>query len=318
MDVRFGIVGLGGISTRFARVLKTMRGVKLISVASREQSSSETFSRKFGAEHAFHDYLDVIEDKAVDIVYVGLTNNFHFDITRTCLERHKAVLCEEPLVTNYHDAVELVKLARQNQTLLMEALWTRCMPAYRKAQEWVPAGRIGEVKLIISNFCYHTRYDPNSRLFDSGLGGGSLFDVGVYPLNLATGIMGEYPEKVNGCAKITPSGVDESAAISLRFPGGALASLNCGFNAFAREEARIYGTRGWIELNNCYGPKRCKLHEEYRRTERFKDPVKDSFEHEIRHCAELYLQGRLESDLIPWEDTLATAKIFDTLRMQWG
>jgi predicted dehydrogenase len=319
MEVRFGIVGLGAISTRFAGVLKTVEGVKLTSVASREQTRSEVFAHKFGAKRAYHNYLDVISDDEVDIVYIGLTHNFHYEITKACLERHKAVLCEKPLATTYHDASELVALARKNRDFLMEGLWTRCMPAFRKAREWVRTGRIGEVRLITSNFCFKARYDPESRLFNPRLAGGSLFDVGIYPINLAIGILGEYPESINGQARIAPSGVDESAAIAMRFASGTLASLNCGFNVDAAPEAVIYGTLGRIKLNNCYGPTRCELYDERgHRLERFKDPVRDGFEHEIRHCAELYRQGKLESDLIPWNDTLATAGIFDTLRKQWG
>ena len=119
MNVRFGIIGLGGISHRFAKVLKTAKDVELTAVASREQSRSEEFARQFGAKKAFDSYLKVIEDPEVDIIYDGLTHNFHYEMTKLCLEHHKAVLCEKPFVTTRRDAEELVQLARANQTLLM-------------------------------------------------------------------------------------------------------------------------------------------------------------------------------------------------------
>lgn len=319
MNVKFGIVGLGEISSRFAGVLATMEGVELASVASRDQSRSDAFAKKFGAKKAYHNYLDVITDNQVDIIYVGLTHNFHYEISKLCLEHHKAVLCEKPLVITQQDAEELVALAAKNKTLLMEAMWTRCMPAFMKAKEWVNAGRIGKVKLITANFCCQEEYDPENRLFNTKLAGGSLYDLGIYPINFAAGILAEYPGEVNGLAKISPSGVDELAVITLSFPGGALASLTCGLTVEAQDEAVIYGTAGHIVLENCFGPQKCDLHnEEGRLIEQFFEPVADGFVYEIRHCADLFQQGKVESDLIPWQDTIACTGIFDLLRKQWG
>jgi predicted dehydrogenase len=319
MNVRFGIVGLGSISNRFATVLNEVDGVELTAVASRDQARTDAFAQKFGAKKARQSYLDVITDDNVDIIYVGLTHNFHYGIIKLCLEHHKAVLCEKPLVTTQKDARELVALAGTNQILLMEALWTRCMPAYQKAREWVRQGRIGQVKLITANFCYKKDYDPNNRQFNPKLAGGSLFDVGVYPIDFATGILAEYPENVTGLAKISPSGVDESSVLSLSFAGGALASLTCGFNVRATGDAIVYGTQGRLVLDNCFGPQKCTLYDGSNSlVERFEEPVPDGFIYQIRHCADLFRHGRLESDLIPWQDTIACAEIFDTLRTQWG
>jgi predicted dehydrogenase len=319
MNVRFGIIGLGGISHRFAKVLKTAKGVELTAVASREQSRSEEFARQFGAKKAFDSYLKVIEDPEVDIIYDGLTHNFHYEMTKLCLERHKAVLCEKPFVTNRRDAEELVQLARTNQTLLMEAMWTRCIPAYQKAREWVRAGRIGEVKLITAHFNYHTDYRPESRLFDPKLAGGSLFDVGVYPIEFTTGILGEAPVSVHGEAQLAPNGVDAAAAIAMRFASGALASLSCGFNVETPRTAVIYGTAGSIVVDECVGPRQCELFDLHgRRRERFFKPAADGFIYQIQHVAELFRSGKTESDLIPLQDTVDCAVIFDELRGQWG
>ena len=102
------MVGLGLIANRFAAVLSSLAGVELTAVAARDQSRAESFARRFGASQAFHNYLDVIANPGVDIVYVGLTHNFHYDIVKTCLQHRKAVLCEKPLVTTYRHAAELI------------------------------------------------------------------------------------------------------------------------------------------------------------------------------------------------------------------
>jgi predicted dehydrogenase len=319
MTVKFGLIGLGKISTRFAKVLNTVKDVELTAVASRDFERTKQFAKDFGAKKALAGYQDVIDDKDVDVIYIGLTHNFHYEIARKCLESHKAVLCEKPMVTNHKEAEKLVSLAKKNQTFLMEAMWTRCMPAFQKAREWVRSGKIGQVKLITANFCYHTEFDPNHRLYSKALAGGSLYDVGIYPIDFSIGIMGEHPQSVCGSALIAPNGVDESAAFSMKFASGALASLTCGFTVRAMEEAIIYGTSGRIIMENCYGPQACSRYDEnLNLLEKFNEPVPDGFVYEIRHCADLVQHGKLESNLIPWQDTIFSAEIFDTLNRQWG
>jgi predicted dehydrogenase len=319
MNVRYGIIGLGIISNRFAQVLKTAKGVELSAVASREQDRSDAFARQYGAKKAYASYLDVINDPDVDIIYDGLTHNFHYEMTKLCLENHKAVLCEKPFVTNKKDAEELAALAREKQTFLMEAMWTRCMPGYQQIKSWIKEGRIGEVKLIKAEFNYRAKYEPENRLFNPKLAGGSLFDVGVYPVEFATGLMGEAPVAVNGEAVISESGVDAAAAISMRFAGGALASLSCGFLTNTVNDAVIYGSEGRIEVDCCYRPVRCNLLDSRgHRKDHFYKPVKDGFIYQIEQAAELFRSGKLESDLIPLQDTIDCAGIFDELRDQWG
>lgn len=318
-EVRFGIIGLGGISSRFAGALKTVRGVKLTHVAAHDLQRAESFARKFGAQQFSDHYNDVISDEKVDVVYIGLTHNFHYEFTKACLVNHKAVICEKPLTTNYRDARELVSLAEKNKTLMMEALWTRCMPAYRTAKKWVENGKIGKVKLVTANFNYHFPFDPEHRLYNTKLAGGALFDVGIYLIDFALGILDEFPKSITGETQLAPNGVDEADTISMKFESGALASLNCGFNAQASDEAWIYGARSRIRLNNCYGPRKSELFDEKgRRISVFRDLVRDGFEHEIRHCADLFRKGEVESPLIPWKDSLESARIFDLLRKQWG
>ena len=319
MTVRFGIVGLGLIANRFAAVLSSLAGVELTAVAARDQSRAESFARRFGASGAFQDYLDVIANPGVDIVYVGLTHNFHYDIVKACLQHRKAVLCEKPLVTTYRHAAELIDLAKQNQTLLMEALWTRCLPAFQQAHTWVQAGRIGPIKLITADFHHAVPFNPDSRLFNPRLAGGSLFDLGIYPISFATGILNEHPTKITGLAQLAPSGVDESASLALHFPSGALASLTCGFSVNAAGPARIYGAAGQIVVENCFGPQRCELYDAHGSLiESFAEPTPDGFIYQIRHCVGLFQQGQIESNLIPWKDSLASAAIFDALCSQWG
>lgn len=319
MNLRFGILGAGGISTRFATVLNTVEGVELEAVAARDLERARAFARTFHAEKALDDYRDLIRDETVDAVYIGLLNDRHYEMVRFALEQHKAVLCEKPMVTTRREAEELAQLAQEQHTLLMEAMWTRCQPAYQAARHWVQAGAIGELMYITANFCHTLPYDPQNRFYDPQLGGGSLFDLGVYGIEFCTGMVGENPQSVSGLATITATGVDAAAAFALGFAGGCLANLACSFTFDASERVVLYGSAGRIELDQGFGP-RCiqRFDAAGRLVESFCGPEGDGFVHQIRHFAGLYQQGKTESDLIPLRDTIACAGVFDQLRKQWG
>lgn len=318
-EVRFGILGPGTISSRFAKALGTVEGVGLTAAASASSpEKAEAFARKFGARRAYGNYLRLAEDLEVDAVYVGVTHNFHYDAVRLCLEHGKAVLCEKPMSVNAEEARKLKKLAEEKNVLLMEAMWTRCLPAFRKAKEWAGSGKIGEVKYVTASFCFQTQFDPQNRLFNPKLAGGSLYDTGVYVIELATGILGEAPSDASGVCSVSETGVDDFASFSLRFPCGALAGLSCGVTAGTDPDAVVYGTKGRIVLRDFFAARKCELYgEDGRLKDCFEDAEPEGFVHEVRHFADLYRNGKKESDYVPLSDTVACAEVFDRLRAQW-
>ena len=318
-NIRFGILGTGWISTRFARALHSVEGVELAAVAARDLERAQAFAREFNGRKALDDYFALIRDETVDAVYIGLLNDRHYEMVQFCLEQHKPVLCEKPMVTTRREAEELAALAREKQTLLMEAMWTRCQPGYLVTREWVQSGKIGAVRLVSANFSHILPYDPGNRFYDASLGGGSLFDLGVYPIEFTSGVLGQNPVAVSGTAAITATGVDEAAAFSLRFADGCLADLACGFTVNGRNDAVLYGTRGRIEVDQCYFPRRIERFDgDGKSLEVFTGPEGDGFVHQIRHFADLCREGKKESDLVPLADTIACAGVFDGLRRQWG
>lgn len=319
MKLGFGIIGLGGIAERFAKVLNTAKGAELVAVASRDRDRAEAFARKFCARKVCDGYLDLIGDPTVDAVYIALTHNFHYDFAKLCLEKGKAVLCEKPLALTRKEAESLAELSRRGKVLLMEAMWTRCIPAYRKARQWVKKGRIGKARLVEAAFCFKAAYDPEDRLFDPKLAGGGLYDAGVYPIEFATGILGEAPSTIVGAVSVGKTGVDEYAAISLGFPSGAVASLACGIVASAPQEARVYGSEGSVAVHDFLGPRVCELFgPDGKLVETFEEDFVDGFIYEIEHFAGLYRAGKIESGLIPLADNIVCAGAFDALMSQWG
>lgn len=318
MHIRFGIIGLGAIANRFAAVLTTVEGTLLQAVASRDMMRSEEFALKFGAKKAYDDYEALIHDQEIDIIYIALTHNFHFDVIKKCLNNKKAVLCEKPLVIKGEDAIKLAELSKKNNVLLMEAMWTRCIPTFQKAKEWVANGTIGKVSLIDASFSFNIPFMPEHRLFNPDLAGGSLFDAGVYPIEFALGILDEAPDQVKGVASLCPTGVDDFVSISLGFASGAIASLSCGFKANTSRHATIYGTGGHVVVYDFLGSKKCERYNEKNELEEvFEIEFEDGFIYQIQHVCALYKANKIESDLIELKDTIACADIFDRLIEQF-
>lgn len=319
MKTRFGIIGPGNIANRFASVLNKTEGTVLHAVASRDLTRAQEFAAKHAAAIAFASYDELIADPAVDIVYIALTHNFHREAIEKCLNQGKPVICEKPLGINGREVEDLIALSREKGVLMMEAMWSRCLPAFAKAREWVASGRIGKVGLVDASFSFNIPDLPGHRLFDPKLAGGSLLDAGVYPIEFALGILDEAPVSAKGEASICATGVDDFAAMTLRFGSGALATLSCGFRANTRRDATVYGTEGSIIVYDFIGSKKCACFDKNGALlETFEEDFEDGFSYQIRHVCELVRDGMLESPLIPHKDTLACAKAFDVLLEQFA
>lgn len=317
--VRFGIIGLGKIAARFARVLGQSEGGELFAVAARDAGRAKAFAAEYGAPKSFGSYKELIQDPEVELVYIAVPHNFHYDLIKECLLSGKGVLCEKPMVLTRDKAKVLCSLAKKKNLFLMEAMWTRCLPAVRRAVHWAQSGRIGEIKLIEAAFCFHTEFNPASRLFDPALAGGALYDVGVYTLMFAMGIAGEPPAETAGFASMCPTGVDGCSSLLLRFPGGTLANLRCASTVSLPPDAVIYGTEGKIIVPAFYRATSAALYDgEGQLLEQFEEPGPDGFSYEIEHAAQLFRAGKIESGLVPWRDTIACTEIFDAMREKWG
>ncbi len=317
MAVRFGILGAGKISRRFAAVLAESQEAELYAVAARDELRARDFAAHFDAETSYGSYAALLEDENVDAVYIGLTHDLHFRWTKAALLSGKPVLCEKPMAVSAGEAEALIALSREKQVLLMEAMWTRCLPAVRRAARWVRGGLIGPVRLIRADFCFDAPFDPTSRLYDPALCGGALLDAGVYPIEFAMGILGEHPEAVSGLALPSETGVDALDLIALRFPSGAMAHLSCAVNLALPGDAQILGENGSVLVRDFVRSTRAELYDEAGEpVATFTEDAGDGFLYEIDHFCQLLRQGALESPLVPLDDTLACAKVFDQLRIR--
>ena len=314
--IRFGIIGAGRISRRTAKAMLKMKeeGIRLCAVASRDAAKAEAFAAELagGAADAiplrcYGSYEELAADPEIDAVYIGLINSSHAPAAELCLAHGKAVLCEKPFFIHAEDARACMELARQKDLLIMEAMWTRTIPAYRQALQWIEEGRIGKPVYVRAEFGSRLpdfMRDPAGRMFDPDLGGGILWDCGIYPYEYVTGLFGR-PDEVRTVCHIGSTGVDETTSMTLRYDSGLIADCFSSVNAATGDMAVIYGTEGRILQPRFFGCRRTELLDRDGNTaEVFEDPEEEGFVHDIRHFAQLWRTGRKDSPYIPLADTL--------------
>lgn len=317
MKIKFGIIGLGVIAKRFASALQLVEDAELVGVASRDKAKSEQFAKDYNAKIAYESYEDLLKNSDADVIYIATTHNFHYEIAKLCISYKKGILCEKPFFTNKKEAEEIFILAKVNNTFIMEATWTRCLPAFLKAKEWVNSKRIGDLKIIDIYFCFYREYNIESRLYNPYLAGGALYDIGVYAIEFITGITGNTPKKLNSIATKAESGVDNCVSMQMLFDNDVIGNATCSISISIEREASIFGTNGYIKLNSCCSAKKCEIFDnEHNLIESFEDDEEEGFVYQIRHVVKLLNENKLQSDLIPMRDTIDCAEIFDKVKIQ--
>ena len=318
--VRWGILGPGKIAHKFAAALNHTEGAQLAAVASRDVRRAETFASQFGAARTYSDYRQLVEDPSVDMIYVATPHAFHHEHTLLCLQHQKAVLCEKPLALNTGQVSNMIATAKQQRTFLMEAMWSRCLPFARKIEELISQDVLGPVQYVRADFGFRAPFNPAGRLFDTALGGGSLLDVGIYPVFLATLLLGE-PSGIQAAGRLTSTGADESCNIQLRYSGGRSASLLSSIGMQTSLTAEIVGTKGRIEIPApWYKTERFTLYIGFNESQQeFLFPHHhNGYEYEIREAIRCFREGLTESPLLPHSFSLQLSRIMDAVREQCG
>lgn len=317
--LRWGILGTGNIASKFAIGLQSLPTAKLMAVGSRSQTSADAFGAKFHVPHRHASYESLAADPDVDAIYIGTPHNLHQANMLLGLSYGKAVLCEKPFTINATQAKEAIDLARARNLFLMEAFWNRFIPLTVELRRLLTEGVIGEVRMISADFAFRTNFNPTSRAFDPNLGGGGLLDVGVYPINLASMILGT-PDRIISLAELGETGVDEQAAMVLGYPGGQLALLSTGIRTRSPHEAIIMGTDGLIRMPpRWWIPTTLIIDRPNQPPQTVEVPYEgNGYNYEADEVHRCLLAGKTESDVMPLDETLAVMQTMDTIRSQWG
>lgn len=308
----WGILGAGSIAAKFVADLKKLSDARLLGVGSRSMAKAVGFAGTHGVERAYGSYLELVNDPDVDVVYVATPHPFHKEHTTLCLRHGKAVLCEKPMAVNATEVREMVDCAREEGVFLMEAMWTRFLPAIRKVKGWIGEGRIGRVRMLSADFGFRIGWNPDGRLLNPYLAGGALLDVGVYPISLASMVFGGPPSEIQAAAHIGETGVDEQSAMLFRYEDGALALLSCAVRTNTPQEAHIRGTDGSIHIPNFWQASSAALNDSEQEPLSVSHPA--GYQYEAAEVMACLRGGRRESALMPLDESASIARTMDQVR----
>jgi len=316
--IRWGIAATGHIAERFVVGLQQLDDAAVVAVGSRADERAAAFGERLDIPRRYGSIAALAADHEVDVVYVASPHARHASDALACLRAGKPVLCEKPFALNRAQAEQMVLAARAEDLFLMEAMWSRFLPAYVALRGLLADGRVGTPRMVEADFGFRRPVDPAHRLFDPVLGGGALLDLGIYTAQLASLVFGA-PDQVVAQAHLGETGVDEQVAAVLHHPGGGLAVLKAAIRLSLSCTARISGSAGWIDLPAFMHAPDHLIVGDHTGTERIDAGWEGEglrFQAvEVHRCLR---EGLTESPVMPLDETLSLAATLDAVRSAIG
>lgn len=327
----WGLIGPGRIANRFAEAVNGLPGARLQAVLARDAARGAGFARQW--THAgtpeprvVTDLQALLDDPAVQAVYIATPHDSHARYASACLEAGKPVLCEKPLTPTLAQTRHLIDTAAARRVFLMEALWSRFLPVYDQVAQWLRDGAIGAVRAVQSSFCFSLPFDARHRAFDPRLAGGAMLDIGIYNLALARFVLESRagacpePQRIVAVGTLAPTGVDLRVGGLLGFPDGVVVQWVCGFDATSDNAMVILGEHGRITLpERFWQATRAVLAVTGEEPVVCEAPFRiNGFEGEVEEAMRCIRAGRLQSPRMPHAETLALARWNDEVLRQLG
>ena len=318
--IRWGILGPGSIAHKLTKSVQAQPETHAVqAVGSRDKTKAQAFADQYGIPNAHGSYEALCADPDVDVIYVATPHPLHKEHCLLAIAHGKHVLCEKPFTINAVELQEVVDAARVKGVFMMEAMWSRFFPLMHKLRDLLDAKAIGDVRMVYADFGFSATFNPESRLFDPALGGGALLDVGVYAVSFTSFVLGE-PVRVESMMTPAPTGVDAQAACILGYEGGELALVSTAVTTNTPWEATILGTNGKIRLHaSAWHPTKMTVSitgqpddlQEF-------DAHETGFYYEVEEVGNCLRAGKLESDILPLDESLGIMRTLDRIRAPWG
>lgn len=317
-SIRWGILGTGGIARAFAKGLMDTPDAVLAAVGSRSMESAQAFASGFGTPACYGSYRDLANADGIDIIYIATPHPMHAENAMLALNGGKAVLCEKPFTMNLRDAVQVVALAREKKLFLMEAMWTRFMPALAEVRRIVASGAIGKVQQVHADFGFFAPQDPEHRVNKRELGGGALLDLGIYPLSISCALLGPV-ESVLAQAFLSDGGVDHTTGFSMKHTSGAMSLCSCTLRARTPGELTVSGSQGSVRMDSMFHLAKSVTLKTADGIQTIPTPfLGNGYVHEAIEAGRCLREGLLESPHMPLDETLSLMDLLDTIRSQIG
>ena len=312
--VRWGIVGLGRIARLFAEDLMLVEDAELVAVASNSDQRAKAFAAEFNVRNAYDNYESLFADDQVDVVYVSTLHHTHEPVSITAMNHGKHVLCEKPVAISATEAQRMIAASKKNNVFFMEAFWTRFNPSIQKIKELIDAGEIGPLRYINAEFTfYKLDDDPNARSLNVDLAGGSLLDMGVYPIFLSYLLLGT-PDHVMAKSKFFDTGAEIQTSMIFDYPR-AQAVLYSGFANNTDMKAKICGETGELFVDPIWHETQGFTLVKDGKQKQYRLPtIGRGFAHEILETHHCITKGSIESKKWRHEDSLNLMQVVDSVR----
>jgi predicted dehydrogenase len=316
---KWGILAPGNISGKFSQGLKLLDNAELYAVGSRDLSRAEKFARTHGFQKYYGSYEELAADEKVDIVYIASPHSHHYEHTMLCLRNKKAVICEKAFALNSHEVEAMISEASKQNVFLMEAIWPPFQPAYKKINEILGTGKLGKLLHIDAQFTFRAPYDPNDRKFNLSLGGGSLLDIGIYPVIDALNYMG-LPDEIMAKASFAPSGSDESISIIFGYGDGRMATLYSSFGIDAGTGCGFLCERGNLYFSREFDKSQLlRVELAGKEIDRYSVlPPAEGYQYEAIEVMKCMDEGKLQSNVVSHRFSLDLINTLDRIRKVAG
>ncbi len=313
------VLGAGNIAEAMATAINGLDdSVVAYAVASRSLEKAQNFADRYGFLKAYGSYEEMLSDKNVDLVYVATPHSHHFEHAKLCMEYGKAVLVEKAFCANARQAEELIRMSHEKNILLTEAIWTRYLPTYKELLDIIDSGRIGEVMTVEADFS--VTINGVERLRNPALAGGPLLDLGMYCLTFAAMFLGKDVIGMDSTCTKYETGVDGTDMIVLKYPGNKAAYLRTSMVSGHKNEGKINGTKGYIQVYNLNDLSKYVVYDKDGNPVEEVVPkyIANGYEYEVLACQKALAEGRIECPEMPHDETMRIMYQMDSLRSSWG
>jgi dihydrodiol dehydrogenase / D-xylose 1-dehydrogenase (NADP) len=318
MHIKWGIIGCGRIAPKFIMGVEYLDNTEVIAVASKNIMKAKRLAQEFDIDFFYDDYEALITNPQVDAIYIANTHNFHKETALLCLKHKKPVLCEKAFTVNAEEATEVMEYAKKQGVFIMEAMWTRFLPNIAFVKKLIEEGLIGEIKFFQGDFGFTAPNNPQDRLLNINLAGGSLLDIGVYLVSFAYYIFGKDPIDIKSSAVIGRTGVDEQCSVHFTYDKGEMALFSSSLLVETSQMVIITGTKGRIIIPKFWCSENTILELNGQAPQEFHHPIEcTGFNYEIEVVNQCLRSAKLESDIMPHRDTLTVMQCMDKIRGDW-
>lgn len=316
---KWGILAPGKMSAKFTKGIKLLKNTELYAVGSRNLQRAILFAKDYGFRKYYGSYEELAADPRLEIIYIASPHSHHLEHTMLCLKNGKHVICEKAFAINSKEVEVMISEAKKRNLFLMEALWPPFQPFYKKAQEIIRSGILGKILYLDGYFSFIPPYDPEDRKFNLALGGGSLLDIGIYPVIDALTFLG-VPTEIKASAVFGKTGSEESLSIIFTYPDGRMASLYSSFRTSIGIACELYCEKGNLIVSRGRDMNQrviLTLHGEEKQEFVFNPPAM-GYHWEAEEVMKCLDEGRTESPVVPLSFSHDLMKTLDRIRETAG